>query len=100
MYIIVLGNENLNRLKLNEMLNKCSDDFVWNGNITQLKLFVNEDLNLCGSWKSPGGDTKQFTNEATDTILKWLGTNRKKLLVVKEVNSTLTDTLSKLHISR
>ena len=41
--------------------------------------------------KSPGGDIKQFTNEASDTILKWLGTNKKKLLIVKEVNSTVTN---------
>ena len=39
-----------------------------------------------------------YTNEASDTILKWLGTNKKKLLVVKEVNSTLTDALCKLSV--
>ena len=91
-----LGNENLNRIKLYEMLNKCGDNFVWNGSITQLKRFVNEELHLCGSWKSPGGDIKQFTNEASDTILKWLGTNKKKLIIVKEVKSTVTNALSKL----
>ena len=78
------------------MLNKCGDNFVWNGSITQLKRFVNEELHLCGSWKSPGGDIKQFTNEASDTILKWLGTNKKKLLIMKEVKSTVTNALSKL----
>ena len=91
-------NENLNSIKLNEMLDRCGDNFVWKGSITQLKRFVSEELKLSGSWKSPGGDIKQFTNEASDTILKWLGTNKKKLLVVKEVNSTLTDALCKLSV--
>ena len=84
-------NENLNSMKLNEMLNRCFTQRE--GSITQLKRFVSKELKLSGSWKLPGGDIKQFTNEACDTILKWLGTNKKKLLVVKEVNSTLTDAL-------
>ena len=92
------GNENLNSIKLNEILNRCGSNFVWKGSITQFKRFVSKELKLSGSWKSPGGDIKQFTNEASDTILKWLGTNKKKLLVVKEVNSTLTNALCKLSV--
>jgi phage terminase small subunit len=53
-------------------------------------------LNLVGTWKSPGGDIKHFTNEATDISLKWLGTSKKRLNIVKEDNYTVTDALSKL----
>ena len=53
-------------------------------------------MNLVGTWKSPGGDIKHFTNEATDISLKWLGTSKKKLNIVKEENYTVTDALSKL----
>jgi hypothetical protein len=43
------------------MLGKYGNDFVWNGSIGQLKRFVswNENLNLVGTWKSPGGDTNK-----------------------------------------
>jgi hypothetical protein len=34
------GNENLNKIKLDEMLGKYGNDFVWNGSIGQLKRFV------------------------------------------------------------
>ena len=53
-------------------------------------------MNLVGTWKSPGGDIKHFTNEATDISLKWLGTSKKRLNIVKEDNYTVTDALSKL----
>lgn len=53
-------------------------------------------MNLVGTWKSPGCDIKHFTNEATDISLKWLGTSKKRLNIVKEDNYTVTDALSKL----
>ena len=34
------GNENLNKIKLDEMMGKYGNDFVWNGSIGQLKRFV------------------------------------------------------------
>jgi hypothetical protein len=78
------------------MLGKCSNDFVRNRSIGQLKRFVNKNLNLVGTWKSLGGDIKHFTNEATDIGLKWLGTSKKKLITVKKENYTVKYALSKL----
>ena len=34
--------------------------YSWKGSVSQLKSFVRNDLNLPGSWSSPGGDRKVF----------------------------------------
>ena len=77
---------------LNDKLSNADDFFFWNGDIEDLKRFVAESLQLVGKWTSPGGDTKQFSNE--NVTLKWSGASKKKLSIVKDVDSTLEKLLS------
>ena len=89
-----LQDENQLTMKLSQMLSKSEGNFLWNGSNAQLKRFVNEALFLSGKWTSPGGDTKQFTNESV--IIKWHGPSSKKLSVIKDDNSSVVDALSDL----
>ena len=50
----------------------------WDGTLSELKQFITEELKLSGTWKSPGGDIKLFTNESL--WLKWQGRARNGLL--------------------
>ena len=46
-------------------------EYLWKGNLSELKRFVQDELKLTGKWSSPGGETKLF--KGTDVILKWSG---------------------------
>ncbi len=63
------------------------DNYFWNGELSQLKSFVQNSLKLTGIWSSPGGETKQFkSNEVT---LKWSGQTRRKLAIIKDTEANL-----------
>jgi hypothetical protein len=63
------------------------DNYFWNGELSQLKSFVQTILKLTGIWTSPGGETKQFkSNEVT---LKWSGQTRRKLAIIKDTEANL-----------
>ncbi|CAB4031975.1 Hypothetical predicted protein, partial [Paramuricea clavata] len=93
-----LQAENQNIMKLSQMLTKSEENFLWSGSNIQLKRFVDEALLLSGKWTSPGGDTKQFTNESV--IIKWHGPSSKKLSVIKDDNSSVVDALSDLIVKK
>ena len=93
-----LQAENQNIMKLSQMLSKSEENFLWSGSNIQLKRFVDEALLLSGKWTSPGGDTKQFTNESV--IIKWHGPSSKKLSVIKDDNSSVVDALSDLIVKK
>ena len=54
--------------------------FTWQSDISGLRDFVQDSLNLDGKWSSPGGDVKLFENEKY--CLKWYGVAKKGLLIV------------------
>jgi hypothetical protein len=51
-------NEAGSLLISNSSIDNCG--YSWKGDFSQLKRFVRNDLNLPGSWSSPGGDRKVF----------------------------------------
>ena len=70
-------NDNTNDISMDEsiifstLIHVDGDNYFWNGELSQLKRFVQNIFKLTGIWTSPGGDTKQFkSNEVT---LKWSG---------------------------
>ena len=76
-------NDDINGISIDEsiifstLIHVDGDNYFWNGELSQLKRFVQNILKLTGTWTSPGGDTKQFkSNEVT---LKWSGQMRRKL---------------------
>jgi hypothetical protein len=59
------------------------NEFVWDGNLDELKEFVQDDLQLLnGKWSSPGGEVKLFTNPTF--AFKWYGTTKKKIVIVTD----------------
>ena len=73
-------NDNTNDISIDEsiifstLIHVDGDNYFWNGELSQLKRFVQNILKLTGIWTSPDGDTKQFkSNEVT---LKWSGQTR------------------------
>ena len=56
--------------------------YRWLGSFTELKLYVEVGLKLSGNWNSPGGDTKVFTSDGDEFVLKWL--KSKKLSIIKD----------------
>ena len=63
-------------------LTQKEKDYFWEGNLPQLKSFVQKTLKIDGSWSSPGGKAKLFKGE--NVILKWYGPTRKKLVVQED----------------
>ena len=59
-------NDNTNDISIDEsiifstLIHVDGDNYFWNGELSQLKRFVQNILKLTGIWTSPGGDTKQF----------------------------------------
>ena len=59
-------NDNTNDISIDEsiifstLIHVDGDNYFWNGELSQLKRFVQNILQLTGIWTSPGGDTKQF----------------------------------------
>ncbi len=45
------------------------DNYFWNGELSQLKGFVQNSLKLTGIWASPGGETKQAIIKDTEANL-------------------------------
>ena len=69
-------------LDLQRNLTQKEKDYFWEGNLPQLKSFVQNTLKIDGSWSSPGGEAKLF--KAENIILKWYGPTRKKLVVQED----------------
>jgi hypothetical protein len=62
-----------------------------------LKKFVCDELNLHGSWTSPGGEATLFM--CNDYTIKWQGRTRKKLAVIRDdERGSLTEKLINLTI--
>ena len=74
--------ETRNTLDLQRNLTQKEKDYFWEGNLPQLKSFVEKTLKIDGSWSSPGGEAKLFKGE--NVILKWHGPTRKKLVVQED----------------
>ena len=74
----------------------CQDKgFVWKGSLDSLKKFVCDEINLHGSWTSPGREAKVFT--CKDYTIKWQGRTRKKLAVIRDdEGGSLTEKLINL----
>ena len=86
-------NDDTNGISIDEsiifstLIHVDGDNYFWNGELSQLKRFVQNILKLTGTWTSPGGDTKQFkSNEVT---LKWSGQMRRKLVIIKDTEANL-----------
>ena len=68
----------------------------WNGDVEELKDFIERDLKIIGTWRSPGGDRKLFrTND--DLVLKWYGRKSKKITVVKDNDEGFLSKALKYH---
>ena len=67
---------------INKLLVKDNTDFLWKGNLNELKKFMNVILRMEGKWSSPGGDTKAFDSGVFS--LKWFGLEKEKLLILKD----------------
>ena len=55
--------------------------YRWTGNLSDLKSFVNDILNLKGKWTSPGGDAKLFSAADAGFVIKWFGIQSQKLVI-------------------
>ena len=59
-------NDNTDDISIDEsiifstLIHVDGENYFWNGELSQLKRFVQNILKLTGIWTSPGGDTKQF----------------------------------------
>ena len=69
-------------LDIQRNLTQREKDYFWDGNLPQLKSFVEETLKIDGSWLSPRGEVKLFKSQ--NVILKWYGPTRKKLVVQED----------------
>jgi hypothetical protein len=64
------------------------NEFVWDGNLDELKEFVQDDLQLLnGKWSSPGGEVKLFTNPTF--AFKWYNNNNNKHLYSAQTKTVL-----------
>ena len=91
---MIINNDDTKELSLR--LSTDENGWLWKGNLSQLKSFVSNELNLNGKWSSPGGETKVFKN--TQITLKWFGQTRGKFIIetdnkVVQVAKTLQSTL-------
>ncbi|CAB4031831.1 Hypothetical predicted protein, partial [Paramuricea clavata] len=73
------------------LIKKDDGQLLWVGDFEELKRFSKEVLHLPGKWTSPGGDAKSYSDE--NLKLKWSGPSKKKLLVVKDENSCISNIL-------
>ena len=55
--------------------------YRWTGNLSDLKSFVDDILNLKGKWTSPGGDAKLFSAAEAGFVIKWFGIQSQKLVI-------------------
>ena len=78
-------------------LYRIGEDFYWQGDLCDLKVFMESCLKIEGKWSSPGGDTKQFTSNKF--TLKWHGPAKKKLVVVKDTEGNNLKASLKNHAS-
>ena len=67
-------------------LKSDGERIYWDGTLCKLKQFVSEELNLSGTWKSPGGEVKQFIS--CSLSLKWQGKTKKWIIVSGEPTET------------
>ena len=74
---MITNNDYTKELSLRS--SKDENGWLWKGNLSQLKSFVSNELNLNGQWSSPGGETKVFRN--SQITLKWTGQTRGKFIV-------------------
>ena len=74
---MITNNDDTKELSLR--LSKDENGWLWKRNLSQLKSFVSNELNLNGKWSSPGGKTKVFKN--SQITLKWTGQTRGKFIM-------------------
>jgi hypothetical protein len=58
-----------------------NSEFMWTGDLSQLKVLVKDKLNLTGQWSSPGGDVKRFWGESVS--IKWNQDNKELKILGK-----------------
>jgi hypothetical protein len=73
------------------LIKKDDGQLLWVGDFEELKRFSKEVLHLPAKWTSPGGDAKLYSDK--NLKLKWSGPSKKKLLVVKDENSCISNIL-------
>ena len=57
-------------------------EYFWNGSLSELKSFVENNLGLSGKWTSPGGEVKLFAN--ANFRMRWQGSSIKRLVIIKD----------------
>ena len=78
-----ISEVNIHKSLVTPRLHFNRNEFVWDGNLDELKQFVQDDLQLLnGKWSSPGGEVKLFTNPTF--VFKWYGTTKKKIVIVTD----------------
>ena len=84
--------------KVNSDINLYWDGafLLWDDSLDKLKRFVDVQLLLKGKWTSPGGEVKLFTDKDSNFALKWLGKNKKKLIVTGDDTSSVDNKMRKL----
>ena len=93
------NDEAINNIS-NFKTNLSFDDsgYLWKGDLSQLKCFVKNDLNLEGKWTSPGGERKLFSDSTTGIMFRWSGPTRGKLTIVKDTKQDLlVNTLNRFY---
>ena len=76
------GNRCLTSSIVTTILFIADSEYLWKGNLSELKRFVGEHLKLMGKWTSPGGEVQLFTS--TEFSLKWFGPKRKRLMITSD----------------
>ena len=56
------STRNENEPPSTQLSNLFADEsgYLWKGNLSELKRFVQDEIKLTGKWSSPGGETKLF----------------------------------------
>ena len=93
-------NDEVSKGTSNFSSNLSIDDngYSWEGNLLELKCFVQNDLKLSGKWSSQGGERKIFTSSTKGIALKWSGPTRKKLIIVNDTEeNSLANALNRVY---
>ena len=75
-------NESLISTSKRSYLISLDNEFAWEGSLDKLKAFVHDKLCLQGTWTSPGGEAKLFSDP--NYTLKWYGKTKRKLVIVRD----------------
>ena len=76
------GNRCLTSSIVTTILFVADSEYLWKGNLSELKRFVGEHLKLMGKWTSPGGEVQLFTS--TEFSQKLFGPKRKRFMITSD----------------